>query len=148
MAMHDIMRCFRRNYLSMSGMEIRQSDIYGDAGRLPYNSVLYLDIIAMNPGCTITKMSEMLGVTKATVTMTVNRLVDKGMVVRERTPEDGRVRKLFLSERMREAYDRTDGIISELADTLSDMHTPEEVDLFCRMMDEASELMDSWKRED
>lgn len=143
--MSDLKRAFERYYLSVSTLELRQSDAYGEAGRLPYNTVLYLDLIAFNPGCTVTQLAEVLGVTKATVTVTVNRLVDKGMVVRERSPDDGRVRHLRLSEGMRRAYGESEGVMAWLSTELESRYPRRDIERFCRMLDDASDIMDSWR---
>ncbi len=136
---------FDRLWLSLSVMELRQSEHIGEAGRLPYNSVLYLDIILFNPGCTITQIAEMLGVTKATVTITVNRLEQKGMVVRRRSESDGRVRHLYVSDNLKDAYRTAEEIIGWVGDRLSENHSESEMDCFVSMLNEAAELFDSCK---
>ncbi len=139
--MSELSECFNRHYLNLSLFELRNTDISGDAGRLPYNSTLYLDLIAFNPGCTSTQLAEMLGVTKATVTVTVNRLVKRGLVERERSAMDGRIRYLRLSERVSEVYSIISGMLERISTGLEMRYTPEEIALFRRMLDDASDMV-------
>ena len=81
----DVKASLERFYVSTSMLEIRMSELTHGTERLPYITILYMDLIGFNPGITSSQIAEMLGVTKATVTSTVNRLVEKGYVVRERS---------------------------------------------------------------
>lgn len=75
---NDVKDSLERFYVSTSEVEIRMSEMTHGTERLPYITILYMDLIAYNPGITSSQIAERLGVTKATVTSTVNRLVDKG----------------------------------------------------------------------
>lgn len=143
MARNDPTEAFRRYYMALSLAELRRSEMFGDAGRLPYNTVLYLDFIYAHPGCTATQISEIIGVTKATVSSTVSRLERKGMVIRERSDSDGRVLHLRLSDSLSEAYGAFCGITPEAVASLSAEHPVEEMELFCRMLDEVSSVMEA-----
>lgn len=138
----DFKRSFDRLYLSWAVSDIRNSDFSCGLDRLPYNSVLYLDIIHSSPGITPSELARKLGVTKATVTVTVNRLVSKGLVVRDRSEEDGRVRNLRVSDAISKAYELDDRDMSEISRTMSEMYTPEELAKFCEMIDRVSDLIE------
>ena len=142
MAGNDLTEAFRRYYVSLSLAELRRSWMFGDAGRLPYNTVLYLDFIYAHPGCTATQISEATGVTKATVSSTVSRLERKGLVIRERSDHDGRVLHLRMPDGLSEAYGEFCGITPDAVEFLSAGHTAEELELFCRMLDEVSSRME------
>lgn len=141
--MNELTDAFNRYYLSLSVAELKFSDLFGDLGRLPYNTVLYLDYITYHPGCTATEIAEAIGVTKATVSTTVIRLEKKGLLVRERSEADRRVYNIRISDKMSKAYDICFGITSRMAERICGAYTDEEVDLFCRMLNDASGFMES-----
>ncbi len=135
-------RSVDRYYMSMSVQELRQSDSFPGASRLPYNTVLYLDLIYFHPGCTVSRLAEILGVTKATVTMTVNRLEAKGLVVRERSGEDGRVRNLRLSDELESEYRSYGRAASVMVSRMLERFGTDDVELFCSMLDYASDVLE------
>lgn len=141
----DLRASFDRYYISMSVMEIHQSDWANGVDRLPYNTVLYLDLIAFEPGTTASKIAERLGLTKATVTATLNRLEDKGYIVRETSDTDARVRELRLSDDMAAAYTVGGRSMGWVADRMAELYSREDIERFCEMLDCASELMDRWR---
>ena len=67
---------------------------------LSYNSLLYLNIIDQMEACTVSKIAEILHITKSAVTVKVNELVKQGLVVKEQSTEDKRVFYLRLNEDM------------------------------------------------
>lgn len=142
-----IKRCIDRFYLSMSASEIRESFLYESVNRLPYNTVLYLNLIGLNPGITQSEIGDKLGVSKSTVTLTVSRLESKGLIVRERSDEDGRVRKLRLSDEIQKVYDKDNMKMITIMSTLRDEFGSEEQEVFCTMLDRLSELFDDWESE-
>ncbi len=143
----DLKRSFDRYYLGMSALEIRQSDWAKGVDRLPYNTVLYLDMIAFNPGITASQISERLGLTKATVSATISRLVERGMIVSERSSEDGRVRNLRLSYPMAEVYEMSDRSVAWMVSRLESMYSPDDVSRFAEMLEMASEILEEWTPE-
>jgi DNA-binding MarR family transcriptional regulator len=58
-----------------------------------------LETIQDCPGATLTQIAEILGVTKATVSVSVNRLVSKGYLVKNRMEHDRRKSGLQLTEK-------------------------------------------------
>lgn len=58
-----------------------------------------LENIQDSPGATLTQIAEMLGVTKATVSVSVSRLVKKGYLVKEKVDQDKRKSELKLTEK-------------------------------------------------
>ena len=144
----DVKASLERFYVSTSMLEIRMSELTHGTDRLPYITILYMDLIGFNPigfnpGITSSQIAEMLGVTKATVTSTVNRLVEKGYVVRERSEDDGRVRNLRLSDRTMEDYRMESRLFGRASAMLGERYSPEEVAMFCEMMDSLSEFLDA-----
>ena len=143
--MTDVKSALDRFYLSLSVLEIRNSSMFGEADRLPYNSVLYLDFISVCPGCTASDIAEAIGVTKATVSMTLSRLEEKGMIQRTRSESDGRVRHISLTERIQEPYSRYGDMVSSLVGEVAAEHTEEELETFVRILGEISAKLEGYR---
>lgn len=141
----DVKSALDRFYLSLSVLEIRNSSMFGEADRLPYNSVLYLDFISVRPGCTASDIAEAIGVTKATVSMTLSRLEEKGMIQRTRSESDGRVRHISLTERIQEPYSRYGDMVSSLVGEVAAEHTEEELETFVRILGEISAKLEGYR---
>ncbi|MEA4869067.1 MAG: MarR family transcriptional regulator [Christensenella sp.] len=67
-------------------------------GNLSRTEMHALEIVQDIPEATLTQIAEMLGVTKATVSVSVNRLVEKGYLEKTRAEDDGRKSILRLTE--------------------------------------------------
>ncbi|MDR0597567.1 MAG: MarR family transcriptional regulator, partial [Treponema sp.] len=61
---------------------------------LSYHSLLYLNVIAGAPDCTVSRLADMLGITTPGITEKVNGLVRKGLVEKTQSREDRRVFRL------------------------------------------------------
>lgn len=146
--MNDVKEALDRFYLGLSVMEIRNASLFGEADRMPYNSVLYLDYICARPGCTASDLAEAIGVTKATVSATLSRLEEKGMIVRERSESDGRVRHIYLSEEMQRSYDAYGDIVSAMIDKVVEGRSEEELEAFASILNEMSGMIEAYKGPD
>ena len=67
-------------------------------GNLSRTEMHALEIVQDIPEATLTQIADMLGVTKATVSVSVNRLVEKGYLEKTRAEDDGRKSILKLTE--------------------------------------------------
>ena len=59
-------------------------------GNLSRTEMHALEIVQDIPEATLTQIADILGITKATVSVSVNRLVEKGFLVKTRAEDDGR----------------------------------------------------------
>lgn len=77
-------------------------------GKMPLSigEVHAIESIAKSDGCTIGDIARDLGLTLATVTATVDRIERKGYVTRQRSEEDRRLVRVFLTDTGR-AVDKT-----------------------------------------
>ncbi|NLI54496.1 MAG: MarR family transcriptional regulator [Clostridiales bacterium] len=57
-----------------------------------------LEIVQDIPDATLTQIAEMLGITKATASVSINRLVEKGFLIKAQESEDKRKQILRLTE--------------------------------------------------
>lgn len=107
---------------------------------LSYHSFLYLNVIYDTPNCTISRLSELLHVSKSAVTMRVNELVKQGILTKTRSLDDKRVVYITLSEELADIYLKYDTHTNHIAQDLRKQYSEEELELFCRIMHSLAEL--------
>ena len=121
-----------RFYSSVRMSELRFSGRFGSD--VDYRSLLYLDLIRYEEGCTASKISEMLGVDKSTVSKKIDSLVARGMAVKVRDPDDGRIQRLALSEEWRAMYDENDAPYDRALERLEGELSESERAAVCRAL--------------
>ena len=129
-----------RFYSSVRMSELRFSGRFGSD--VDYRSLLYLDLIRYKEGCTASKISEMLGVDKSTVSKKIDSLVARGMAVKVRDPDDGRIQRLALSEEWRAMYDENDAPYDRALERLEAELSDSEKAVVCRALGIFSEELD------
>lgn len=129
-----------RFYSSVRMSELRFSGRFGSD--VDYRSLLYLDLIRYEEGCTASKISEMLGVDKSTVSKKIDSLVARGMAVKVRDPDDGRIQRLALSEEWRTMYDENDAPYDRVLERLETELSDSEKAVVCRALGILSEELD------
>lgn len=129
-----------RFYSSVRMSELRFSGRFGSD--VDYRSLLYLDLIRYEEGCTASKISEMLGVDKSTVSKKIDSLVARGMAVKVRDPDDGRIQRLALSEKWRTMYDENDAPYDRVLERLETELSDSEKAVVCRALGIFSEELD------
>ena len=67
-------------------------------GNLSRTEMHALEIVQDIPDATLTQISDILGITKATVSVSVNRLVEKGYLIKTRAEDDKRKSILKLTD--------------------------------------------------
>jgi|APHig6443717497_1056834.scaffolds.fasta_scaffold145583_1 DNA-binding MarR family transcriptional regulator len=67
-------------------------------GNLSRTEMHAMEIVQDIPEATLTQISDILGITKATLSVSVNRLVEKGFLEKQRSETDGRKNILRLTE--------------------------------------------------
>ena len=115
-------------YYQMSLRELRMTKDTGSYKELTNNSMLYLDIISQTERCTVSKLADALGITKSAVTMKVAELVKRGCLVKTQSETD-----------KQGIYDRFDNIFTAIGRKIEKKYTPEEVSLFCRMLQDIAD---------
>ena len=121
-------------YYQMSLRELRMMKDSGSDREITKNSMLYLDVISQNERCTVSKLADLLGITKSAVTMKVNELVKRGFLIKTQSETDKRVFYLTLHPEIQDIYDRYDNIFTAIGRKMAGKYAPEELSLFCRML--------------
>jgi DNA-binding MarR family transcriptional regulator len=101
---------------------------------LSYHSLLYLNIIAGIPNCTVSRLAEMLGITTPGITEKVNGLVRKGLVEKRQSEEDRRVFLLALKPEVKDVYESWDRFSGDLEKRLREKYAGEDIALFCKIL--------------
>lgn len=106
---------------------------------ISYISLLYLDIVRYNPGCTVGKIAEILDLDKSTVSRKVDSLVAEGLLSKEKDPRDGRLLRLSPGPEWSDMYDKVDAPYDRALRRIQAEMSPEEVETCCRALRIVSE---------
>ncbi|WP_246019767.1 MarR family winged helix-turn-helix transcriptional regulator [Bacilliculturomica massiliensis] len=129
----NLLDSLNQYYFDMTVCSIRQ--LHRDAGlNISYNSVMYLDIISYQENCTISSLAETLQISRSAVTMKVNELVGKGLVVKTQSSQDRRVFYLRVSDEVERTLDAYDRPIEKAVRRIETAYTPEQIRTFCDMI--------------
>ncbi|AZB41409.1 MarR family transcriptional regulator [Bacillus sp. FJAT-42376] len=88
------------------------------------------------------RLTQALGLDHSTIAKSVKRLQDAGLVTRSRSPEDGRVTLVTLTEAGRELESSVLGAWNKLEDVTSDALTDHEKTLFIEMLNKVALKVD------
>lgn len=101
---------------------------------LSYHSMLYINVISQLKQCTLSKLSELLCVTKSAVTLKINELVKAGAVEKVQSEDDKRVFYVRLAPNMSETIQIYDTVIGNIEEQLYEQYTKEELQTFAKVL--------------
>lgn len=125
-------------YYHMSLYELQLMNGSDYFNGLSYNSILYINVIEQTKNCTVSRLAEMLHITKSAVTIKINELVRQKIVVKEQSTFDKRVFYLKLSPETDELMKNYDRIFQKAEAELRHKYTEEQLDLFGDILDTIS----------
>ncbi|WP_019177859.1 MarR family transcriptional regulator [Methanomassiliicoccus luminyensis] len=134
----DLKKSFARHYYARTLMTLRMMSRVHVNERLTFNSVLYMDLIAFTENCTVSKLADMLHISKSSVTIKVNELVEQGYVTKTRSEADGRIYYLSIAPEENEAYDEDERQVGKMINRLKEKYSKEELEKFGEMLDETA----------
>ncbi len=111
---------------------------------MTFNDLLYLDMIESHPGFyTASKIADVLYVSRPAVTQKIKDLEKKGYVYKVQSESDKRIHYLFpnlnnYSDLYKETMRKRE---ENIALKLQEKYTKEQVELFCEMTNEISEMI-------
>ncbi|MFT0898390.1 MarR family winged helix-turn-helix transcriptional regulator [Candidatus Methanoprimaticola sp. MG2] len=142
--MNDVADRLARYMIVSSLMELRMmsADPSSD-DNLSYRDVLYLNLISGMEECTVSKLADAACVTKPTVTVRINSLVRRGLVVRIPSETDRRVSYIMLSDRSMKVFESEWRIFEEVSDMLERRFGNERLRDFVDVMDGAFDLIEA-----
>lgn len=97
---------------------------------LSYNSLLYINVIEQMKECTVSKMADVLKITKSAVTLKINELVKQGVVVKKQSEKDKRVYYLELSPHITQVLRVYDQVFYKIERELKGKYSQEQLELF------------------
>ena len=108
---------------------------------ISFNSSLYMDIIFFMKGqCTVSKLAELLHVSKPGVTQKINELIRQGLVKKTVDPNDRRKNYLSVDESRVPAYKVYRRQDVELQERLGREYTKEDIEKFCKILNVVTEI--------
>lgn len=125
-------------YYHMSLYELQLMNGSDYFNGLSYNSLLYINVIEQTKNCTVSRLAEMLHITKSAVTIKINELVRQKIVLKEQSTFDKRVFYLKLSPETDELMKNYDRIFQKAEAELRHKYTEEQLDLFGDILDTIS----------
>lgn len=129
-----LLEAINRFYYNTTLGELRRMNDDAPHLDITYNSVLYLNVIAYRENCTASFIAEALHISKPAVTAKVNELIRLGLVEKTQSETDKRVNHLSLTPKAAEIFRSYDDDFNTAAREIEATYTPEEIDLFCRIL--------------
>lgn len=130
----DILKSLNEYIYKSTIGELRMMNKALISGDINYNTMKYLDLISLVEDCTATKLAGMLGISKPAVTIKVNEMLTKGLVVKRQSEEDKRVYYLELSPESAEIYRMYDEQEYRAVEAAKKTFTNEELKNFCQVL--------------
>jgi DNA-binding MarR family transcriptional regulator len=106
---------------------------------ITYHSMLYLNIIAFEENCTVSRLAELLNITTSAAVIKVNELERQGFVEKSVSAEDKRVRLLRLTYKTREIYEQYTQISAKTLEQLKSKYSNSQLELFIQILKEIAE---------
>ena len=116
---------------------IREKD-----GSLSATEAFAADVIYLLGKPTVSSFAEVLGISQPNATYKINNLAAKGYVTRITSDEDRRECRVSVVDKFYSYYDTDYPFINHALEKLSAKHTPEELDLFDRMLGELTDSLE------
>jgi DNA-binding MarR family transcriptional regulator len=121
-------------YYRSSLIELRMMRRNDYSFGLSYHSMMYLNIIAVTPDCTVSGLAKMLGTSTPGVTAKVNDLVRKGLVEKVQDSADRRTFWLRLRPEIMAVYEDWGRASGDQEAWLLEKYSKDDIALFCRML--------------
>ncbi len=110
---------------------MNKDEVYGN---LTYNSLLYVEIIMYNKNCTPSFLADTLHVARSAVTVKINELVAKGIVIKTPSDLDKRVTYLSVSPEVSGDYKLIDESLTKAIDEIETRFSSNEISAFTEML--------------
>ena len=108
---------------------------------ITYNSLLYLELIfTMKGECTVSRIADLLNISRPGVTLKVNELIKQGLVTKTPDPDDRRKNYLTVNEEAVPQYKIYRSQDNEAVRRITEKYSGEEIRMFCDMLDMISEI--------
>lgn len=142
----QLRRSFFDLYHAISWMEYRANS--RKTGSMSYKDIMLLNIIMFMDDCTVSKLANMLNISKPAVTVKVNRFIEQGAVIKHKSKEDERINILQVSPAIYSIYGVEDRQINKALTKMVENNSPEDIKMFSQMLDQLSKYLVEFSQED
>lgn len=120
--------------LSLSELQLFNPSTMTD--NITYQDSLYINMIATHPNeYTPSKIADLLGITRPSVTHRINELEKKGYVVKTQSEKDKRIFYLNISDECAEYYKSFETADMKVADKFIEKYGEENLEKLCEWLD-------------
>lgn len=128
--------------------DIERNDVaVGEFEDITYNDMHIIDAIGLGEGRMMTEIARRLKITVGSLTTSMNSLVKKGYVVRERSEEDRRVVYIRLTDKGERAYHRHADFHKRMIDAAIQGLQEEEIPTLMKCLGGLIEFFKSYREE-
>jgi DNA-binding MarR family transcriptional regulator len=106
---------------------------------ISYHSMLYLNIIAYEKNCTVSKLAKNLNITTSAAVIKVGELVKNGFVEKIKSADDKRIQYLRLTPETAEIYGQYTRLGTLTFDALREKYSSGELEIFNKILKEVAE---------
>lgn len=125
-------------------LELEEKAIITDEFRdISNNDMHIIEAIGLGPGTRMSVIARRLNITVGSLTTSMNGLVNKGYVARQRSERDRRVVNIYLLEKGIAAYKHHEQFHREMTEALMSCLTPEEQVVWVKSLDKITEFFRS-----
>lgn len=125
-------------HMAMYELKIMNGDDYFKG--LSYNSLLYINVIDQTPDCTVSRLAQILHITKSAVTLKINDLEKQGVIVKRRSETDKRISYLTLHPDVKKTLSVYDAVFTNIGKRLTEQYSQEQLDTFGEILHRISEF--------
>lgn len=121
--------------------------ITGEFQDISVNDMHIIDAIGKGEGKNMSAIAKRMGITVGSLTTSMNSLVKKGYVIRERSEEDRRIVNIRLLEKGERAYDKHSNFHKKMVDSAMDTLNEEEIPIVAKTLAGLNKFFQQFKME-
>ncbi len=140
-SMKELRDSYFKMYHAISWMEYQTASHSAD---MTWRDIIYINLIMFMDDCTVSKLADMLNLSKPAVTIKINNLIQQGIVIKTKSTEDARVNILTIAPWVYTLYSKEDRRVNRALEELHKEYTTEDLKTFTEILNKlSSALVDS-----
>lgn len=130
----------------LSFSELKQLNHFTMTDNISYQDSLYINMVATHPNeYTPSKIADLLGITRPSVTHRINELEKKGYIIKTQCKTDKRIFYLNISKQCEEYYQSFETEDTKVANKFIEKYGEKNLEQFCEWLDF---IADEYKKEE
>lgn len=125
-----VIQSITRNIRELKEKEIENMELQD----FSFSYFRYIEAVNMLEKPTFVELTMKMGLSKPTVTIMVNKLIDKGFIQKTKSPEDGRIYYLSLTAKGKEIIDSYNDIYKKYTEQIADRFNKKEMDILISLL--------------